>query len=54
VFLSALTLNEEQLDDLENTINEVGDPLEGARQWTEANRDVVQPWIEAAENAQEA
>jgi glycine betaine/proline transport system substrate-binding protein len=53
-FLDAITLNEEQLDDLEDTINEVGDPLEGARQWAEANREVVQPWIDAAENAQEA
>jgi len=51
-FMDALALNEEQLDDLEETINEVGDPLEGARQWARANRDVVQPWIDAAENAQ--
>ncbi|MDX6380828.1 MAG: glycine betaine/proline transport system substrate-binding protein [Rubrobacteraceae bacterium] len=51
-FMSALTLDERQLDDLENTINEVGDPLEGARQWAEANRDIVQPWVDAAKNAQ--
>jgi glycine betaine/proline transport system substrate-binding protein len=53
-FLDAITLNEEQLDGLEDTINEVGDPLEGARQWAEANPEVVQPWIDAAENAQES
>ncbi|HZY57778.1 MAG TPA: glycine betaine ABC transporter substrate-binding protein, partial [Rubrobacteraceae bacterium] len=51
-FLNALTLTEAQLNDLENTINEAGDPLEGARQWAEANRDVVQPWVDAAKNAQ--
>jgi glycine betaine/proline transport system substrate-binding protein len=53
-FLDAITLNEEQLYGLEDTINEVGDPLEGARQWAEANPEVVQPWIDAAENAQES
>jgi glycine betaine/proline transport system substrate-binding protein len=53
-FLQALALTEAQLDDLENTINEVGDSIEGARQWAGANRDVVQPWIDAAENAQES
>jgi glycine betaine/proline transport system substrate-binding protein len=53
-FLDVITLNEEQLDGLEDTINEVGDPLEGARQWVEANPEVVQPWIDAAENAQES
>lgn len=31
-FMKALRLNEEQLEDLENTINEAGDPVEGARQ----------------------
>jgi glycine betaine/proline transport system substrate-binding protein len=52
--MKALTLDEEQTDDLENTINEVGDPLDGARQWANDNRNVVQPWIDAAEKAQEA
>ena len=53
-FMEALTLDEAQLNDLESTINEVGDPLEGARQWAQDNRDVWQPWIEAAENARES
>jgi glycine betaine/proline transport system substrate-binding protein len=52
-FMKAMTLDEEQIDDLESTINDVGDPLEGARQWANDNRDVVQPWIDAAENVQE-
>ena len=51
-FLNAITLDDAQLDDLENTINDAGDPLKGARQWADANNDVVQPWIDAAKNAQ--
>ena len=53
-FLQALTLTEEQVNDLENTINEAGDPLVGARQWAKDNRDAVQPWIDAAEGALES
>ncbi len=52
-FMEALTLNEEQLNDLESTINEEGDPLAGARVWVENNRSVWQPWVEAARGAQE-
>jgi glycine betaine/proline transport system substrate-binding protein len=51
-FLNALTFDEEQVNDLENTINEIGDPLEGARRWAENNSDVVEPWLEAAQDAQ--
>src|ERR687889_1843862 len=50
-FMDALILNEDELNDLERTIEEMGDPLEGARQWAQDNRDVWQPWVEAAENA---
>ena len=53
-FMDALTLTEEQVNDLEDTINEAGDPLEGARQWAQANREVVQPWIDAADRARES
>ena len=53
-FMDALLLDEEQLNDLESTINEVGEPEEGARQWAQDNRDVWQPWVEAAQNAQES
>ncbi len=52
-FLSALTLTEEQVNDLEDTINTVGDPLEGARTWAQNNPNVIEPWIEAAQNARE-
>ena len=53
-FLDALVLDEEQLNDLEDTINEVGDPQEGARRWAQEHPEVWQPWVEAAENAQES
>ena len=53
-FMEALTLNEEQLNNLESTINEEDDPLAGARVWAESNREVWQPWVEAAQNAQKS
>jgi glycine betaine/proline transport system substrate-binding protein len=53
-FMQALTLTEEQVNELEDTINEEGDPLVGARQWAQDNRDVVQPWIEAASQARDS
>ncbi len=51
-FMGAVVLDEDQLDDLESTINEVGEPHEGARQWAQENRGVWQPWVEAAQDAQ--
>ena len=39
-FMGAMTLDEDQLNDLESTINETGDPLEGAWRWTEDNPEV--------------
>ena len=51
--MKALTLTEEQVDSLEEAINAAGDPLLGARAWTEHNRDVVQPWIDTAKQAQQ-
>jgi glycine betaine/proline transport system substrate-binding protein len=51
-FMSALTLDEDQLNDLESTIDEVGDPLEGARRWAEDNPEVWQPWVQTAQDAQ--
>ena len=53
-FMKALALTEEQTDDLESTINAAGDPLLGARQWVKNNRGVVQPWIDAANQARES
>ena len=53
-FMKALTLTEEQVDDLEGAINTAGDPLLGARTWAQDNREVVQPWIDAAKQARQA
>jgi glycine betaine/proline transport system substrate-binding protein len=51
-FMDALIFDENQLNDLESTINEAGDPHEGARRWAEDNPEVWQPWVEAARDAQ--
>jgi glycine betaine/proline transport system substrate-binding protein len=50
-FMDALELTEEQINDLEYAINKADDPLVGARRWASENREVVQPWLEAASNA---
>ena len=50
--LGALRLTEEQVNEIEN-INP-SDYAQSARTWLENNRDVVEPWLEAARNAQEA
>jgi glycine betaine/proline transport system substrate-binding protein len=52
-FMDALKSDEDQLNDLESTITEAGDPLEGARRWAEDNPEVWQPWVEAAQDAQQ-
>jgi glycine betaine/proline transport system substrate-binding protein len=52
-FMDALILNEEQIGDLESAINEAGDAYEGARSWAEKNPEVWQPWVEAAQDAQQ-
>jgi len=49
-FLDAVTLTEEQVNEIEN-INPQ-DYAESARIWLEDNRDVVQPWIDAAREAE--
>jgi glycine betaine/proline transport system substrate-binding protein len=51
-FMDALSLDEDQLGDLENTINEASDPHEGAKQWAQGNSELWQPWVEAAQGAQ--
>ncbi len=51
-FMEAFTLNEEQLNALENEIRKADDDaIAGATTWIEDNRDVVEPWLEAAGNA---
>jgi glycine betaine/proline transport system substrate-binding protein len=51
-FLENISMSEEEVNTLEAEINEAGDPIEGAKAWLEENRDVVQPWVDAAEQAQ--
>jgi glycine betaine/proline transport system substrate-binding protein len=50
--IDSMSLNEEQVNSLELAIREAGDPEAGAREWLEANRDVVEPWIAAAREAE--
>jgi glycine betaine/proline transport system substrate-binding protein len=52
-FMDALIFDEEQIGDLESAINEAEDPYEGARRWAEDNPEVWQPWVEAAQDAQQ-
>ncbi|MGH3087040.1 MAG: glycine betaine ABC transporter substrate-binding protein [Rubrobacteraceae bacterium] len=54
-FLEAVTMSEDEMNELQAVIQEVNpdDPLEGSMAWAEDNRDVVDPWVEAAEQAQE-
>jgi len=53
-FLKAISLDEEQVNTMEADINEAGanNPEKGVRNWLKDNRDVVQPWIEAAKQEQ--
>ena len=53
--LNEYTLNEEQTNSLEEEINKAGydDPTKGVKVWLEANRDVVDPWVDAAKQAGE-
>jgi glycine betaine/proline transport system substrate-binding protein len=53
-FLKAISLDEGQVNQMEADINEAGadDPEKGVRNWLKDNRDVVQPWIEAAKQEQ--
>ena len=53
-FLKVISLNEEQINQLEADINEAGDPDEGVKVWLEKNRDVVKPWVDTAKQAREA
>ncbi len=50
--MTKLMLEDEQINHLESTINEASDPHEGAKQWAQENRDVWQPWVEAAQSKQ--
>jgi glycine betaine/proline transport system substrate-binding protein len=52
-FMNALTMTESQVNQLEQVIqNNGGDPIKGCNAWLKDNRDVVQPWVDAAKRAQ--
>ena len=50
--IRSISLDEEQINQMEADINEAGDPDAGVKAWLEDNRSVVQPWIDAAKKAQ--
>jgi glycine betaine/proline transport system substrate-binding protein len=52
-FLKALSLDEDQINQLEAEINAAGsaNPEEGVRSWLEDHGDTVRPWITAAKQA---
>lgn len=47
-FLAAISLDANQVNQMELDINEAGDPARGIEIWLDENREVVEPWIEAA------
>jgi glycine betaine/proline transport system substrate-binding protein len=49
--MDALELDKGQIERLEYAINKADNPVVGAKRWVSENREVVQPWIEAARNA---
>ncbi|HEX5850185.1 MAG TPA: glycine betaine ABC transporter substrate-binding protein [Rubrobacter sp.] len=53
--MSHMRLDEDQVASLEISINNAADPEQGVRRWLDNkdNRELVRPWIEAAERAQE-
>jgi glycine betaine/proline transport system substrate-binding protein len=53
-FLRALSLDEEQVNEMEAEINKAGadSPEKGVRNWLQDNQDVVEPWVKAAKQAQ--
>jgi glycine betaine/proline transport system substrate-binding protein len=51
--IKSISLNKEQINQMEADINEAGDPEAGVKAWLEDNRSAVQPWIDAAKKARE-
>lgn len=52
--INAMKLDEEQVSTLELEIINSGNPEEGVKSWLKSNRDVVEPWLEAARQARES
>jgi glycine betaine/proline transport system substrate-binding protein len=51
--IKSISLSKEQINQMEDDINEAGDPEAGVKAWLEDNRSVVQPWTDAAKKARE-
>lgn len=47
-FLNAISLDANQVNQMELDINKAGDPARGIQTWLKSNREVVDPWIESA------
>ena len=52
-FMDRMELTEAEVTGLQTEIEDAGQPIEGVKTWLEENRDVVEPWVEAAEKARE-
>ena len=52
-FLSAIRLNETQINQIEDEMNKAGTRNEekGVQNWLDVNSQVVKPWVEAAKSA---
>ncbi len=50
--LNAWKMDDDSLGGLMATIEEVGDPEEGAQQWIDNHRDTIDPWLAAGEAAE--
>jgi glycine betaine/proline transport system substrate-binding protein len=51
--IKSISLSNDEVNQMEDDINEAGDPEAGVKAWLEDNRSVVQPWIDAAKKARE-
>ncbi len=50
--LDSISLTEKQVNQMEGDINKAGDPATGVKAWLKDNRDVVKPWLQAAQKTQ--
>jgi glycine betaine/proline transport system substrate-binding protein len=49
--MRSIRLTAGQVNQIEFEINKVGDPQKGVRTWLQRNREVAQPWVNAAKKA---
>jgi glycine betaine/proline transport system substrate-binding protein len=51
--IKSISLTKNEVNQMEDDINEAGDPEAGVKAWLEDNRSVVQPWIDGAKKVRE-